>query len=83
MLGRCWSQLPRLIRFMIDSFMDGAVMGCIFGLVLIRLDTAGLGRLLEGYESAGPTALFLAQGALTFGTLGMAVAIMTLGDESE
>jgi len=83
MLGRCWSQLPRLIRFMIDSFMDGAVMGCIFGLVLIRLDTAGLGRLLEGYESAGPTALFLAQGALTFGTLGMAVAVMTLGDDSE
>lgn len=83
MLGRCWSQLPRLIRFMIDSFMDGAVMGCIFGLVLIRLDTAGLGRLLEGYESAGPTALFLAQGALTFGTLGMAVAIMTLDDDSE
>jgi hypothetical protein len=68
---------------MIDSFMDGAVMGCIFGLVLIRLDTAGLGRLLEGYESAGPTALFLAQGALTFGTLGMAVAVMTLGDDSE
>lgn len=83
MLGRCWSQLPRLIRFMIDSFMDGAVMGCIFGLVLIRLDTAGLGRLLEGYESAGPTALFLAQGALTFGTLAMAVAVMTLGDDTD
>jgi hypothetical protein len=83
MLGRDRWQLPRLIRFMIDSFMDGAVMGCIFGLILIRLDTAGLGSLLEGFKTAGPTALFLAQGALTFGTLGMAVAIMTLGDDAD
>lgn len=83
MLGRKWRQLPRLIRFMIDNFLDGAVMGCIFGLVLIRLDTGGLGTLLEGYKTAGPTALFLGQGALTFGTLGMAVAVMNLGADDD
>lgn len=81
MLGRHWWQLPRLLRFMIDTFMDGAVMGCVFGLVMIRLDTAGLGTLLEGHGTAGPTALFLGQGALMFGTLGMAVAVITLGAE--
>ncbi|MDF1710462.1 MAG: hypothetical protein P1U72_20435 [Paracoccaceae bacterium] len=81
MLGRNWRDLPRLIRFMMTQFMDGATLGCAFGLVLIRTDSIGLGQVLESYGSAGPTALFLGQGALTFGTLYMAFAVMTLGDE--
>lgn len=70
--------LPRLVRFMIAHFATGAAMGAAFGLVLIRTDTAALRGLLESAGSAMPTALFLAQGALTFGTLGMAVAVMNL-----
>jgi ABC-type cobalamin transport system permease subunit len=66
---------------MIEHFASGAVMGAAFGLVLIRTDTAGLRGLLEGAGTTMPTALFLAQGALTFGTLGMAVAVMTLADD--
>jgi hypothetical protein len=64
---------------MIEHFATGAAMGAGFGLVLIRTDTAGLRGLLEA-GSATPTALFLAQGALTFGALGMAVAVMNLND---
>jgi hypothetical protein len=82
MLGRKWQELPQLIRFLITNFMDGAAMGGLFGLVLIRLDTGGLGSLLERYDSAAPTALYLLQGGLTFGTLGMAVAVMSLGPDN-
>lgn len=83
MLGRKWQAVPLLIRFMITNVMDGAVIGCVFGLILIRLDINGLGRLLEGYETAGPTALFLGQGALIFGALGFAVAVLNHGAEDE
>lgn len=78
-----WQAIPQLIRFMIGHFADGAVMGCLFALLLIRLDTAGLGTLLESSESAGPTALFLTQAALSFGTLSVAVGIVSLGDDSD
>ncbi|MGX0878227.1 hypothetical protein ACSSV4_002924 [Roseovarius sp. MBR-154] len=83
MLQRKWQEMPRIVRFMIDQFMNGAVMGCAFGLVLVQTDTAGLARLLEGLPGAGPTALFLAQGALIFGALGMAVGVMSLGTERD
>jgi len=83
MFSRKWQAMPRLIRFMIQHFADGAVMGCLFGLLLIRLDTAGLGTLLETAQSVGPTALFLAQAALSFGTLSIAVGIVSLRDNSD
>lgn len=83
MFAQKWQAMPRLIRFMIQHFVDGAVMGCLFGLLLIRLDVAGLGRLLETSQTVGPTALFLGQAALSFGTLSIAVGIVSLGDDKD
>ncbi len=83
MFAQKWQAMPRLIRFMIEHFADGAVMGCLFGLLVIRLDTAGLGTLLEATQTAGPTALFLAQAALSFGTLSIAVGVVSLSEESD
>lgn len=83
MFAQKWQAMPRLIRFMIQHFADGAVMGCLFGLLLIRLDVAGLGTLLEASQTAGPTALFLAQAAWSFGTLFIAVGIVSLGDDKD
>lgn len=83
MLGQKLKELPNVVRFLIDHFTNGAVLGCLFGLILIRTDTAGLGGLLEGSQSVGATALFLAQGALIFGAFGMAVGMMSLGTDSD
>lgn len=76
MLSETWKALPPLVRFMIEHYANGAALGAGFGLLLIRMDVAGLQGLLEGAASAGPTALFLGQGALTFGALATAVAVM-------
>jgi hypothetical protein len=75
-----WMGLPRLIRLMIVRFGDGAAMGAVVGLGVIRFDLSGIGTLLQGADSAMLTGLFLFQGALLFGTLQMSVAIMTLGE---
>lgn len=83
MLKDRWLALPRLTRFMIDHFATGAAMGAGFGLLMIRMDIAGLRTLLEGAETAGPTALFLAQGALTFGAMSIAVAVCGLPDAED
>ncbi|MBQ2260015.1 MAG: hypothetical protein II336_01450 [Loktanella sp.] len=73
--------LPRCAGFMISQFINGAICGAIFGKLLIRLDTAGLGSLLEGAATGAPTAIFLGQGMLLFGTLFVSVAIINLGDD--
>jgi hypothetical protein len=83
MFGQTWVTLPRLVRFLIVHFADGAVLGCILGLILIRTDTGGIGTLLESHRHGGPTALFFAQGALLFGTLASAVAVVNLDDGTD
>jgi hypothetical protein len=83
MFGWIRRRQPRLVHTMIGHFLDGAAMGCMFGLVLYHTNTAGLGGLLESPQNAGAAALFLAQGALIFGTLGVAVGAMSLGREND
>jgi hypothetical protein len=71
--------MPRLIRFLLVNFADGAAMGLAFGQVLLWTDTAGLASLMAASEvGAGVALLFFLQGALLFGTLGAAVSVMTL-----
>lgn len=81
MVGRTWATLPRVVRFLITYFVQGAVAGCALGLVLIRTDTAGIGTLLESYDSGWPTLLFFVQGAALFGTLASIVAVANLDDD--
>lgn len=74
--------MPRLIRFMLAEFANGAVLGLTFGLALLWADVGSLGRLLgDSPSSAALTALFFIQAALLFGTLGMSVAVITLRDD--
>ncbi|WP_322889682.1 MULTISPECIES: hypothetical protein [unclassified Yoonia] len=81
MAGRTWATLPRVVRFLITYFVQGAVAGCVLGLVLIRTDTAGIGTLLESHNSGWPTLLFFLQGAVLFGTLASIVAVANLDDD--
>lgn len=74
--------MPRLIRFMLASFRDGAVMGLAVALGVMRADVGSIGRLLEADASGGLLCLLVfAQAALLFGTLAMAVAVMNLGQD--
>lgn len=71
--------MPRLIRFMLSHFANGAVLGLSFGLALLWTDVGEIDRLLAASNNAAAlTALFFAQAALLFGTLGMSVAVMNL-----
>lgn len=80
MLHDLWTRAPRLIRLMLRHFLDGVVIGWSFGLLLLWRDVAGLGTLLASNDSAALTALFFIQGGLMFGTFGMTVAVMNMGD---
>lgn len=81
MIYRIWMSLPKLIRFMLTHIANGIAIGCIFLLVLIHWDIAGLGTLLEKDESGLATAVLFFQTAMTFGAVSMGVAVMNLGDD--
>lgn len=82
MVGRTWMTLPRVVRFLIMHFVQGAALGCALGLILIRTDTAQIGTLLAGFDTAWPTLMFFMQGAVLFGTLASIVAVANLDDDS-
>ena len=82
MVGRTWQTLPRVVRFLITYFAQGAVAGCALGLVLIRTDPGRIGSLLASYDSGWPTLLFFMQGAVLFGTLASIVAVANLDDDT-
>lgn len=81
MVRRVWMSLPKLIRFMLIHIANGIVIGCVFLLVLIHFDLAGLGTLLEKDASGLATAVLFFQTALTFGAVSMGVAVMNLGED--
>jgi hypothetical protein len=81
MIRRRWMQLPKLIRFMLIHIANGMVIGCAFLFVLIWLDVAGLGRLLAKDESGLATFVLFFQTALTFGSVSMGIAVMSLGED--
>jgi hypothetical protein len=81
MIRRRWMQLPKLIRFMLIHIAHGMAIGCAFLFVLVWLDFAGLGRLLAKNESGLATFVLFFQTALTFGSVSMGIAVMSLGED--
>lgn len=78
MIRRLWHGLPPLVRFMIVHAATGAAVGWGLLLVLIRLDAIGLGALLANSPDGGlATALLAALFAITFGAVGIGLAVMT------
>lgn len=75
------STLPRLLRFMLKHFGNGAVLGLILGEGLLWWDVLGLRQLVVQAEAGAVlTAAFFAYAAVLFGTLAMCVAVMNLGE---
>ncbi|HLQ19835.1 MAG TPA: hypothetical protein VK146_12735 [Tabrizicola sp.] len=74
--------MPRLIRFMLEEFANGAVLGLVVALFMLWIDLGRIASLLatSGHETA-LTLLFFSQAGLLFGTLGMGVAVMNLADD--
>ncbi len=74
--------MPRLIRFLIDRFLEGVILGLAVGLAILWTDLGHIGRLFaaSGHEAA-LTAFFFAQTALLIGTFAMCVAVMNLSDD--
>ncbi|MES2542933.1 MAG: hypothetical protein V4583_20495 [Pseudomonadota bacterium] len=74
-------KVPRLIRFLLSRFVDGAVLGLAVGLAILWSDLGEVARLLAASKhDAVLTALFFGHTALLFGTFGMCVAVMNLTD---
>jgi hypothetical protein len=73
--------LPRLLRFMLAQFCNGAVLGLILAEAVLWWDVMGLHQLIVGSaQGATLTAAFFAYAAMLFGTLAMNVAVMNLGE---
>lgn len=73
--------LPRLLRFMLAQFCNGAVLGLILAEAVLWWDIMGLHQLIVGSaQGATLTAAFFAYAAMLFGTLAMNVAVMNLGE---
>ena len=71
--------MPLLIRFLINHFGNGVVLGLICAEVLLFSDALQLGSLIEASRnSGGVTLLIFGQSALLFGTANMGVAVMNL-----
>lgn len=74
-------ELPRLIWFMLNHFLNGAVMGSICALTLIWFNVGQIGSMLSSVDSALLTSLFIAEGSLLFGTFAASVAVMNIRDD--
>jgi hypothetical protein len=73
-------KLPSHVRFLGWHALQGAVVGLIAGAGLVLTNTAGLGDLFAGTsQPLAAYSLFFANFALTFASVKMGVAIMTIG----
>ena len=72
----------KAVNFMLQHMLYGVIGGIMFGLLILWLDVGGLFTLL--YNSANP---FLYTGILffglfiTFGSVGMGIGVMALGED--
>lgn len=81
-MRRHLSALPRLVRFMLRHFANGAVLGLILAELLLWGDVMGLRKLVVLPEAGALLTLaFLVHAAMLFGTLALSVAVMNLGPE--
>lgn len=77
-IRRHWIALPKLIRFLLTHFADGAALGGLIFLALLWLDIAGIGSLLDGEDSSLLTVLLLGQFCIFFGTVTASIAVLCL-----
>lgn len=73
-------ELPILVRFLALHAAWGMVLGALFILGLIWTDFLGIGTLLAKDSSGIATAVLIFQTSLTFGAVGMGVAVMNLAE---
>lgn len=81
MFWRHWQELPKLIRFVIQHFAIGVLLGWASALMVLWYDIGGIGTLLARHDSTALLALFFAKGGLYFGTIASSVAIMNMGKD--
>ena len=74
----------RFIGFLLKHLAVGSLGGLLFGALILWRDIAGL-KTLIGQSSDGPLFLVLLFFGLfiTFGSIGMAVGVMQLGEERD
>lgn len=74
----------RLLRFLLQHLAYGSVGGLVFGALLLAFDVAGLRTMIAASADRPLFLLLLFFGLfITFGSLGMAVGIMQLGEEHD
>jgi hypothetical protein len=78
-MPKFWSRLPKLVRFMLAHAATGIAVGWGLMLAAIRFDVQGLGTLLSNSPDGGlATAILAAVFAVTFGSVGIGIGVMTL-----
>ncbi len=83
MKKRKWPEMPMLLRFLALHAAWGMSLGALFALGIIWSDFLGLGALLAQDRSGVATAVLIFQSALTFGAVGMGVAVMNLAEPDD
>lgn len=74
-----WANVPRLLRFLALHLALGAAAGVAFAAIVIMSNVSGIKTLIA--ESANPylvLVLLYGSNVLTFGSLAMAIGVMTL-----
>lgn len=74
----------RLLHFLLQHLLFGSVGGLVFGGLLLWFDIAGLWTMISASADRGLFLLLLFFGLfVTFGSTGMAVGVMQLGEEHD
>ncbi|HEU0222312.1 MAG TPA: hypothetical protein VFR34_08925 [Paracoccaceae bacterium] len=79
MIVTLWRRLPRLVRFMLAHAGMGIAVGWGLLLAMLRLNVMGLGGLIErSPDGTLATAMLAAFFAITFGSVGIGIAVINL-----
>lgn len=71
-----------MVRFLVMHAVYGIVGGAVFGGLVLYLDVAHIGTLISHSDSEWLFLILLFTGlSVTFGSIGMGVAIMTIGND--
>jgi hypothetical protein len=74
----------RFVGFLVRHLLYGSVGGIVFGLLLLWQDVAGLRSLIFASPDRDMFLVLLFFGLwITFGSIGMAVGVMQLGEERD
>lgn len=74
----------RFLGFLCRHAVYGTVSGIVFGVLLLWLDIAGLATLISASADGALFAVMLFFGLfVTFGSIGIAIGVMELGEERD